>query len=189
LGERPRGAQWIAILLAFTGLLLIVAPWHWEGSLAPKLYAVLSGFGWAAATIATKAFQRKRRFDTINFVAWSMLLGLLPFFAIAVWRDVPAVPWTLSYALLVGYAGILAIAVAWMLWFMILHRLSASAASFSMLAIPVLTLGASIAVFGERIETGEWVGIGLVATALLVLGMLGLSGARRAVPRVAAGKG
>ena len=43
-----RRAQAIAIAFACAGLLLVVAPWAWGGDLAPKLWAVLSGFGWAA---------------------------------------------------------------------------------------------------------------------------------------------
>ena len=58
LGERVRGAQWFAVGFALAGLVLVVEPWRWEGELAPKLWAVLSGFGWAAGTVATKYFQR-----------------------------------------------------------------------------------------------------------------------------------
>ena len=36
LGERVRGAQWIAVALAFAGLTLVVAPWDWHGDLAPE---------------------------------------------------------------------------------------------------------------------------------------------------------
>jgi drug/metabolite transporter (DMT)-like permease len=180
LGERPRGAQWGAIALALGGLLLIVAPWQWEGALAPKLYAVLSGFGWAAATVATKAFQRERRFDAVNFVAWQLLIGLTPFFAIAAVRDAPAAPMALSYLLLVGYAGIVSIAIAWLLWMSILNRLSASAAGFSMLAIPVLALGISMVFFDETIAGREGWGMALIAGGLALLGFLGRRAAKAA---------
>ena len=78
LGERVRGIQWIAIALALAGLTLVVEPWHWDGELKPKAWAVLSGFGWACGTIAMKYFQRARSFDMLNFIAWQMLLGILP---------------------------------------------------------------------------------------------------------------
>ena len=77
LHERVRALQGVAIAFAFAGLLLVVAPWSWEGDLAPKLWAVLSGFGWAAGTIAMKpsafrrpsggiALQAKSRWRTIT---------------------------------------------------------------------------------------------------------------------------
>src|SRR6185295_1561044 len=57
LHERVRGSQWIAVIAAFAGLALVVEPWNWRGVLAPKLWAVLAGFAWAAATISIKYFQ------------------------------------------------------------------------------------------------------------------------------------
>ncbi len=51
LGERMRGAQWLAVALAGAGLTLVVEPWHWEGAIAPKLWALLSGLGWSAAVL------------------------------------------------------------------------------------------------------------------------------------------
>jgi len=73
-----RGARWFAVAFAFAGLVLVVAPWHWQGGLASKLWAVLSGFGWAAGTVATKYYQRKHRLDMLNFVAWQMVVGVIP---------------------------------------------------------------------------------------------------------------
>jgi drug/metabolite transporter (DMT)-like permease len=183
LGERPRGGQWWAIALAFGGLLLIVAPWQWQGALAPKLYAVLGGFGWAAAAVATKVFQRTRRLDTVNFVAWQLLLGLTPFVPIAALRTVPSVEVSWFYLALVGYAGIVSIAIAWLLWVGILSRLSASAAGFSMLTIPVLALAISVIFFGEAVAGSEWLGMALIATGLALLGILA-GRSRRAVVTV-----
>ena len=89
LHERVRGAQWLAVAFAFAGLALVVEPWNWQGDLAPKLWAVLSGFGWAAGTVATKYFQRERSFDTLNFIAWQMLVGVLPLTLLPLLFDVP----------------------------------------------------------------------------------------------------
>ncbi len=182
LGERPRGAQWLAIALAFTGLTLIVAPWSWEGDLASKGYAVLGGFGWAAAAVATKRFQRERQFDPVNFTAWHLAIGLVPLLVITALRAAPPAPTAPAYLLLLGYAGVVSIAIAWLLWLSILNRLSASAAAFSMLAIPVIALGISIVFFGEAVARREWVGMALIAAGLALLGAL----ARRA-RRLAAG--
>jgi drug/metabolite transporter (DMT)-like permease len=182
LGERPRGAQWSAIALAFGGLLLIVAPWSWEGALASKFYGVLAGFGWAAAAVATKWFQRRRRFDPVNFVAWHLLIGLTPLFVIAAVRNAPSAPMVPSYLLLLAYAGVVSIAIAWLLWISILNRLSASAAAFSMLAIPVLALAISVVFFDESIARGEWWGMALIVGGLTLLGLLGRRAARASPP-------
>jgi drug/metabolite transporter (DMT)-like permease len=178
LGERPRGAKWWAIALAFAGLLLIVAPWSWEGALASKFYAVVGGLGWAAAAVATKYFQRAQRFDPVNFIAWHLLIGMVPFIGIAVLREAPSVALSLTYVACVAYAGVVSIAIAWLLWISILTRLSASAAGFSMLAIPVLAIGISVVFFGEPIARSEWWGMALIAAGLALLGLLARRGAR-----------
>jgi drug/metabolite transporter (DMT)-like permease len=173
LHERMRGAQWLAVVLAGAGLTLVIAPWDWEGALAPKLWAVLSGFGWAAAAVATKWFQRGRRFEPVNFTAWMMTVGLLPFFAIAAGRASPPVAWDAEYLVLLFYSGVISTAFGWLLWLALLHRLSANAASFNMLAIPVVALVSSMLLMAERLAGGEWAGIALIGAGLAVLGALG----------------
>ena len=100
LHERVKGMQWFAVAFAFAGLALVVEPWNWTGDLGPKLWAVLSGFGWAAGTVATKYFQRGRSFDPLNFIAWQMLVGVLPLTLLPWLFDFPATQWSATYALL-----------------------------------------------------------------------------------------
>ncbi|MEO8302514.1 MAG: DMT family transporter [Betaproteobacteria bacterium] len=180
LGERMRGAQWAAVVLAGAGLTMVVAPWHWEGAIASKLWAVLSGLGWAAAIICTKWFQRDRTFDPINFTAWLMAIGLLPFFPFVAFRGAPAVTWDFPYALELFYVGVISTALGWILWLAVLRRLSANAASFNMLAIPIVALTSSMLVYGEELTRDEWFGIALIGAGLVLLGMLGVRAVRAA---------
>ena|SRR5689334_23703233 len=101
LHERVRGAQWVAIGFALAGLTLVVEPWDWQGDLTPKLWAVASGLGWGAGTVATKYFQRGRALDPLNFLAWQMLVGVLPLTILPLAIDAPPVNWTATYVLLV----------------------------------------------------------------------------------------
>ena len=102
LGERVRGSQWIAIVLAFAGLMLLVAPWDWHGDLAPRLWAVLSGFGWAAGSVATKYFNRGSSFDMLNFVAWQMLIGVLPLSLLPFVFLQPPTQWSVTQVIAAG---------------------------------------------------------------------------------------
>ena len=169
LGERIRGVQWIAIAFAFVGLALVVEPWQWEGELRSRLWAVLSGFGWAAGTIAMKHFQRARGFDMLNFIAWQMLIGILPLTLLPLAMQLPDSQWSVTYVVLLLWTGALSTAIGFLLWIGVLRFLTAGTASLNMLAIPVIALLSSMLVFGERLAPADWAGIGGIGTGLVIL--------------------
>jgi drug/metabolite transporter (DMT)-like permease len=179
LHERIKGYQWLAVASALAGLMLLVEPWAWHGELAPKLWAVLSGFGWAAGTVATKYFQRGHRFDALNFIAWQMFVGVLPLTLLPVFLDLPATQWSVTYALLLVYVGALSTALGFLLWIAILRWLPAGTASLNMFAIPVIALLSSMAVFGERLTRNEWFGIGCIGAGLAIISADAWLGNRR----------
>ena len=179
LGERVRGSQWIAIALALAGLTLVVEPWHWEGALAPKLWAVLSGFGWAAGTIAMKFFQRRQGFDMLNFIAWQMLVGVLPLTMLPLFIALPGAEWSGTYVFLLLWTGAVSTGAGFLLWIAVLRFLPAGTASLNMFAIPVIALLSSMAIFGERLTASEWSGIALIGAGLAVVYFRAWAGSRR----------
>jgi drug/metabolite transporter (DMT)-like permease len=179
LHERLRGAQWLAVGMAFAGLTLVVEPWNWQGALAPKLWAVLSGFGWAAGTVAIKYFQRERSYDMMNFMAWQMGLGILPLLLLPLAYPVRATEWSAEYALLLFYTGAISTAGGFLLWIAVLRHLPAGTASFNMLAIPVIALVTSMAVFDERLASVEWIGIACLGAGLVMISVRAYVAGRR----------
>jgi drug/metabolite transporter (DMT)-like permease len=169
LHERVRGMQTAAIALAFAGLALVVAPWSWQGDLTPKLWAVLSGFGWAAGTVAMKYYQCDHQFDLLNYIAWQMLVGAVPFAVAPLVLPVPPTEWSVTQVLLLAYVAVIASGVGFLVWIEILRWLPAGTASLNMFAVPVLALLASMVVFGERLAVNEWGGIACIAAGLAVL--------------------
>jgi drug/metabolite transporter (DMT)-like permease len=169
LHERVKGSQWFAVGFAFVGLVLVVEPWNWQGDMVPKLWAVLSGLGWAAGTVATKYFQRARQFDSLNFLAWQMLVGVLPLTLLPIAFSVPDTLWSASYVAQLAYISVLSTAFGFMLWIAILRVLPAGTASLNMFAIPVIALLSSMAVFGERLSGNEWAGIGCIGIGLAIV--------------------
>ena len=169
LHERIRTAQAVAIGFALAGLVLVVAPWSWQGDLTPKLWAVLSGFGWGAGTIAMKYFQRDPKFDMLSFITWQMALGVLPLTLLPWLFDVPATQWTLAQAGLLFIVGVIATAGGFLAWMEILRWLPAGTASLNMFAVPVIALLSSMAVYGERLAGNEWVGIALIGVGLALI--------------------
>jgi drug/metabolite transporter (DMT)-like permease len=185
LHERVKGSQWYAVGFAFAGLALIVQPWDWSGDLTPKLWAVLSGFGWAAGTVATKYFQRGTRFDPINFIAWQMLVGVLPLTVLPWLMVLPPVQWSVAYVLLTAYVGAVSTSLGFLLWIAVLRFLPAGTASLNMFAIPVIALTSSMLIFGERLTGSEWLGIGCIAAGLAIVSFNALRGSRQAAAATA----
>lgn len=182
LHERVRGSQWIAVACALAGLTLVVQPWDWSGDLTPKLWAVLSGFGWAAGTVATKYFQRGRALDPLNFVAWQMLAGVLPITFLPFVLDSPAPQWSVAYALALFYVGAISTGIAFLLWITILRFLPAGTASLNMFAIPVIALVSSMLVYGERLTSAEWAGIACIGAGLAIISLNALRARRDVLP-------
>lgn len=149
--------------------MLVVEPWNWQGELHPKLWAVLSGFGWAAGTVATKYFQRRRGFEPLNFIAWQMLAGVLPLTVLPLALPVPATQWSALQVGLLVYVGAVSTAAGFLLWLAVLKHLPAGTASLNMFAIPVIALVASMLVFGEALSRNEWLGIGAIGLGLVII--------------------
>jgi drug/metabolite transporter (DMT)-like permease len=185
LHERVKGSQWIAVGFALAGLALVVEPWNWRGDLGPKLWALLSGFGWAAGTVSTKYFQRGRAIDPLNLVAWQMLAGVIPITFLPWLLGTPSAQWSVTYALLLVYVGAVSTGVAFLLWITILRFLPAGTASLNMFAIPVIALVSSMLVFGERLAPAEWLGIACIGAGLVIITIAALRAHRDLVPPTA----
>jgi drug/metabolite transporter (DMT)-like permease len=180
LQERVSRAQMVAIVLALAGLVLMVAPWDWHGDLAPKAWAALSGFGWAAGTIAVKYYQRDGDFDMLTFITWQMALGVIPLTLLPWLFGAPSTDWSVSQAMLLFIVGVVATAGGFLAWMEVLRWLPAGTASLNMFAIPVIALVSSMIVFGERLVASEWAGIALIGMGLALISALALAGGRRA---------
>ena len=87
--------------------------------------------------------------------------------------------WSATYVLLLLWTGALSTAVGFLLWIAVLRFLTAGTASLNMLAIPVIALLSSMLVFGERLETGEWVGIGCIGAGLAIISLRAWLASRR----------
>ncbi|MCC7114610.1 MAG: DMT family transporter [Burkholderiales bacterium] len=180
LHERLRGEQWLAVAFAFAGLVLVVAPWDWQGDLAPRLWATLSGFGWAAGAVATKAHDREVARDPVNFIAWQMLVGMVPLTLLASIVDAAPTRWGPMYIASTIYVGVVTTALAFLVWTAVLRHLPAGLASLSMFAIPPIALVEAMIVFDERLAANEWAGIGAIGVGLAILFAVGWRAARRA---------
>lgn len=172
IGERMRGAQWIAVALAFAGLVLIVAPWNLT-SLLGSLLAVGGGAVWAISAVMSKRWPT--RADPLSFTAWQLFFGFCILLALA--NAIPHEPirWSDEFLWALAFSTLAATAMGWALWTYVLSNTRAGIAGLNALGIPVIAVLASWLQLGERPPPLELAGMLLVGVALALLAWLGLS--------------
>lgn len=178
LGERMRGLQWLAVILAFCGLMLIVAPWDLQGTLIASLTAVAAGMFWSLGTVLGKKMMPKDSIDLLTFSAWQMLVAAVPL-VIAAWL-VPSSPvqWTTELIVCFIYATVLGSVLGWFLWFYVLNHMAAGVATLNALAIPVIAVASAWLQLGERPPPHELAGMLLIGVGLALLGAIALRQSR-----------
>ena len=160
--------QWIATILAFCGLILILEPWGMGGNFFSKFLAVLCGVSWALSVIIAKIIHNKGDTDILSLTAWQMLFGIIPMLIVSlIVKEKPIIlSKYLIFALL--YSGLLATAIAWALWLYLLKRLPPHIVGLNVLLIPALAILISWIQLGETPKSGEFFGILLILSALLL---------------------
>lgn len=173
LSEKIRGIQWPAVILAFSGLIIILEPWKMESPAAGSILAVLSGITWAVSTMAIKITRRKIAFDLVSLTAWQMLLGSLPLVILAILIPAPKIQWSFGFIVGLLYSAVISQGIALLLWFYILQELPAGTASMGTLSTPVIGMAAAYVQLGERPSTWEGMGMLLILLGLSVLALQG----------------
>jgi len=185
LAERVRGLQWLAIVAALVGLILILEPWLIHAEVGPKLLAVLAGMAWGTGVVLTKRIQRDHPFDTLDFTFWQMAIGMVPIVACALL--VPEAPPRITPTLIAAvlFSGVIATAGGWLMWQYVLNRLPAGTTSLSSLAVPVVAIVASALQLGERLRPAEMVGAACIGLALGLISWQAVRTHRRDEPSMA----
>ena len=172
LRERMRGAQWLAVSLAFAGLTLIVAPWDLT-SVYGSLLAVAAGAVWAITAVLSKKWPVAAS-DPLLFTAWQLFIGLLALVALAALWGAEPVRWNLEFVWALLFSSVLATAVGWWLWTYVLANSPAGITGLNALGIPVVAVLASAIQLGERPPALELLGMLMIGVALALLAWLGM---------------
>ena len=181
IGERMRGAQWLAVALAFAGLVMIVAPWKLS-SLTGSLLAIAGGAVWALGSVLTKRFPTPGA-DPLLYTAWQLLFGFVALALLAWLYPHAPVQWTTEFIVALAFSTVFATAIGWWLWTYVLSHTPAGIAGLNSLGIPVIAVLASAIQLGERPPPGELAGMALIGVALALLAWLNV---RRTTTEVAA---
>jgi len=168
LGERLGRFQWVAVALAFIGLMLIVSPWHLR-SWVSELLTVGGALSWAGAAVVAKILRRRHEVDMLSMTAWQMFLGSLPLVVVALltWSGSPV--WSGALIAALAFNVIPATAVALLLWFFVLHHLRAGTAGMGSLLTPVIGVASAWIQLGERPGALEALGMAAIVLALVLI--------------------
>ncbi|MGI0013886.1 MAG: DMT family transporter [Nitrososphaera sp.] len=168
LRERPHIQHWIAVSLAFIGILLFVQWTVGGSSLISSLYALGAGVSLGASSVVIKKLQQRGETDLIHITTWQLLIGSLPLLIGAVvFTEIPIV---VNKILVFGIAyNIVSTAVGWPLWAYILKQMPAGVANMNTLVIPIIGLTAGWLHLEESFTKHEMMGMALIFLALVMI--------------------
>ena len=172
LGERPSRGQWGAVGVAALGLLAILEPWQGKHAWLSDGLAVGCGIAWAASAVIAKRLRATHRVDVLSLTFWQMVWGAWPLLGLMLIFPGKPTVWNAELVVALGFAGILAAGLGWLIWLVLLSRLSAGTAALNVLIIPAVAVLAAWLQLGERPSPFELTGMVLIALALLRLAWL-----------------
>ena len=174
LHERIQGLQWLAVVLAIAGLLLVLEPWQMHTSLFSKTLAVIAGMCWAIGVIYAKRLHNRAKVEPLAFTFWQMIVGLIPILIAQALFDRQAIVWSNTFIVVTLFNGVMATGIGWLAWLYVLHRLPAGTTSLSSLGIPVIAIFSSWIQLGEQPGRSELLGMLLIGIALALLSYLSI---------------
>lgn len=172
-GDRPGPLGWLGLLLAFGGLVYLVAP----GVTAPPLWAAglmgLAGLAWGVYSALGKGEPHPIQATARNFLL-ALLLALILLAVQPAGRHLAAEGVALALA-----SGVVASGLGYVLWYLAIGGLSHLAASVGQLSVPVLATLAGALLLGEPLTLRVGVASLLILTGILVATRLGAAGQKR----------
>lgn len=170
LKERLSPAQWLATVLSYAGIGIIVAPAFspWQPSLVVGLVMLLgASFAWACNIVQLRS-QRHVKLGA-EMIPWQTAVATVPLLALACLRD--GAPTFLSNPdvwPLIAYTGPLATALTFIVVLGMTQRMPPVATSIAMLCVPLIGLVVSSWAFAERISADLAWGLALIALSVVV---------------------
>lgn len=152
-GERLTTRKTTGIVVGLVGLFMAMNA-HFGGSYWAVLLGLTSAISWALSNIIIK--RKLQRMDNIQFTTWQMGIGALGLLLYSLLFEHEIVHSGILPVAYVLFAGIIASALAFVLWFHILSKTEASKASISIMLVPVVGVLSGTLVLHESLT---WVTI------------------------------
>ena len=176
--EQVSGRQWLALLVSLAGVVVFLSDKLADGvgaASAGDLISLAAAFFFAAYTVINRPLLT--RYSAPRVTAWTLSAGSLPVLLIAApsfatqdWSRVSALGW-----LLVVWAAVVPVYIAWTLWSWVNHRDGVGRASVFIFLTPLVGGATSWLLLDE--------GFGPLKAGGALLTLAGLALARRAARR------
>jgi len=167
LNERPTRMQAAAIALCAVGITILISPVAMATAGAPwgLLFAVGSGFSWAAGTVYLK--WARIEVDPIGLASWQITIAFFIIAGCMLIFDGRLQFGAAHAGALFGvlFSGALGNAVAYALWFAIVRRVPALTATLGIVGIPVIGVLSTVLIIGERPTGADTIGFALIFAA------------------------
>lgn len=151
-------AEWLGLLIAIIGFVVLVAPNLNTPSLSAFILMSLSGLCWALYTLAGKESEQPSSDTIFNFLRTLPLLIPLAWF---IYDDIHLTQLGILYACL---SGVLASALGYLIWYQALTFLRHSSAAVLQLLVPVLAAIAGFLLLDELLS------VSFIVASLMILG-------------------
>ncbi len=178
LKQRVTGRQWFGLLAAFAGIALVSL----EGDPAMSVVGqnTLGGVAWMLVSAVAIAYyyiwsaELVEKYGTLPVVAWNCLVGLIVILPISGWElSYTPVAITMKSVWATIYLGVMVSVAGLLLWLHLLKVLPARVAASVQYLQPIIGIGASALIFGDKLGTMFAAGV------VLILGGLALAAASK----------
>lgn len=169
-GEKLTARKTGGILVGIVGLFLAMDI-QFGGSIWAPILALSSAVTWALSSLIFK--KKLQGSDTIQFTTWQMAAGAIGLFLYSFSFEHGESHWSLMAVGYLLYSGILASALAFVIWSYILSKMEASKASISLLIVPVVGTLSGVLFLNENLNPITILGIILVLSGVWLVNSKG----------------
>jgi drug/metabolite transporter (DMT)-like permease len=163
-GEKPSHRVVLAMLVGFTGLMIVAVPGGGGTGAMLALTAAL------AVTVGTLLVRRLYSSDVVVVSTVHLGVGAAVLTVLAlIWEGPADISWTPRFVAMLGYLGVIATAGATMAWFIEVQRASLASVTAWMLLVPVVGVVLGVLVLGERLTGWTAAGVLIVLASLVVV--------------------
>jgi drug/metabolite transporter (DMT)-like permease len=159
LGAKTNVLTLLGILIAFTGLVVLLLPGQSAPEFSQAVIMMVAGLGWAGFVFLGRNSQQPLKEVAIAF-RWS-LVWCLPLVFFVDWQDT-----SLKGIMLASVSGTLASGLGYALWYKVLPQLGLQNAAQAQLVVPVLALIMGVLFLSEQLSLTL-----LLACSLIVAGI------------------